>query len=396
MNEQLKQLKKRLKQENQLDDGTENKTERADALAETGERETESAIDHERKVILSTGKRFVRPLTVNPQRALKVTGIIVAGLVIAVIAGFAVWIYGYQGENDTVYQASQVIPYPAACVDGSSQWIPYPALCADGEVIGYDQYLFELRTLKQRQRNPIGGGEGVDFTTEKGQKQLENLRTLALGRAQQKSIVRQIAEEQNVELTKEEVEQKISQFKQRGGGEQQLKDSLQQVYGWSLDDFRSEVRSQMLQQDIIRQRAKNIQQKAQSDEANFGQLVKKHSSDQSGRDGGDVGYITKDSQFPAEFKQVALGLEKGEVSDLVQTQSGFHILKATDKHPDKGTRISHILVATTQLQREATQRLQKAERKSYIDVPIDSETINGQTPASNPGGDNSGQGAQQN
>ncbi len=385
MNEQLKQLKKRLKRENRLNNRDGDTSDQTDAFEETQGNGAESAIEHERKAILSAGKRFVRPLTTNPQRALKVTVLIVIGLIIAVLVGFAVWIYQYQGENDTVYQASQIIPYPAACVDGSSQWLPYPNPCAGGELIEYDQYLFELRTLKQRQKNPIGGGEGVDFSTEEGQKQLENLRALALGRAQQKAIVRQIAEERNVELPDNRVQQQIDQFKQRGGGEQQLSDSLQQVYGWSLDDFRSEVRSQLLQQEIMRQRAEDVLQKAKSGDVDFAELAKQHAS---GQNSGDVGYVTQESQFSPEFKRVALGLQEGEISSLVQTQSGFHIMKATDKHPDKGTRISHILVNSTKLQQQTSQRLQNTNRQSYIGVPIDTSSVD--VPSDLSGGQQSG------
>jgi uncharacterized membrane protein len=378
MNEQLKQLKKRLKRENQLPGSDNSQESRADAFGQSSGGTSGSAIDHERKAVLSAGKRFVRPLTTNPQRAMKVTALVVAGFIVAILAGFAVWIYQYQGDNDTVYQASQIVPYPAACVGGSPQWVPYPHPCAGGELIEYDQYLLELRTLKQRERDPVGGGEGVDFTTQEGKKRLENLRLMALQRAQHKTIIRQIAEERNVDVPEGRVREKIAQFKKNSGGEQQLTESLRQVYGWDMDDFRAEVRSQLLRQAIMRQRGTEILQKAKSEDTDFQELARKHAT---GDKQGDVGYVTQDSQFSPEFKRVALSLDEGEISSLVQTESKFHIMKATDKHPVKGTRISHILIDNTKLRRQTSRRLQNTERRSYIGVPLQSKQQNGQAEA---------------
>lgn len=376
MNKQLRQLKQRLKNENQLDEA--GNTEEADALADTKKGASEGAIESERKKILSTGKRFVRPLTMNPQRALKITGLIIAGLIIVITAAFAVLIYRYQSDSDMVYRASQIIPYPAACIGGSSQVLPYPSLCAGGEHIGYDDYLFELRTLKQYSQNPIGGGEGADFTTEEGEKQLESLRVSALSRVQQKAVVQQLADENGVNVPQEKVQERVDRFIKSEGGEEQLEDSLGEYYGWSIGDFKSEIRSQMLQQAIVRQKANQVLQKARAGNTDFAALAKKHSTDGSSQEGGDVGFVTNDSQFVDEFEKAALNLEKGEISGLVQTKFGFHILKATDKHPEKGTRISHILIDNSKLRNKMQNRLENSEKKSYIGVPIDIQNAQSQ------------------
>lgn len=50
-----------------------------------------------------------------------------------------------------------------------------------------------------------------------------------------------------------------------------------------------------------------------------------------GRQGGDLGFRDREAPLPEEFKQAAFALNAGEVSDIVQTQYGFHIIKATDR-----------------------------------------------------------------
>jgi peptidyl-prolyl cis-trans isomerase C len=64
--------------------------------------------------------------------------------------------------------------------------------------------------------------------------------------------------------------------------------------------------------------------------ADFAALAKEKSKDPGAAEGGDLGYFTKEQMVP-EFAEVAFKLDKGQLSDPVKTQFGWHIIKVEDK-----------------------------------------------------------------
>jgi peptidyl-prolyl cis-trans isomerase D len=65
--------------------------------------------------------------------------------------------------------------------------------------------------------------------------------------------------------------------------------------------------------------------------ANFEDLAKKYSDDPGSKPkGGDLGWLVHGQTVP-EFDKVAFNTPKGEISDLIKTQYGFHIIKVLDK-----------------------------------------------------------------
>jgi peptidyl-prolyl cis-trans isomerase C len=64
--------------------------------------------------------------------------------------------------------------------------------------------------------------------------------------------------------------------------------------------------------------------------ADFAELAKAKSKDPGSADGGDLGYFTKDQMVP-EFSEVAFKLDKGQLSDPVKSQFGWHVIKVEDQ-----------------------------------------------------------------
>ena len=69
--------------------------------------------------------------------------------------------------------------------------------------------------------------------------------------------------------------------------------------------------------------------------ADFAQLAKEHSIDKSNADkGGDLGFFGKGRMVP-EFEEAAFALQKkGDLSDVVQTQFGYHLIQLEGRRPE--------------------------------------------------------------
>jgi peptidyl-prolyl cis-trans isomerase D len=69
----------------------------------------------------------------------------------------------------------------------------------------------------------------------------------------------------------------------------------------------------------------------------FTELARKYSNDPTvNENGGDLGFFPRNRMAP-EFSEAAFNLKPGEISDLVRTPYGFHIIKVEEVRPEKNT-----------------------------------------------------------
>lgn len=66
------------------------------------------------------------------------------------------------------------------------------------------------------------------------------------------------------------------------------------------------------------------------DGGDFGELAAEYSMDGSAQNEGNLGYFSA-GDMVAEFEDAAYGMEVGDISDPVQSQHGFHIIKVNDR-----------------------------------------------------------------
>lgn len=95
----------------------------------------------------------------------------------------------------------------------------------------------------------------------------------------------------------------------------------------------------------------------------FARLARQYSQDASAERGGDLGFFPR-GQMVGPFEDAAFALAPGQVSDLVETQFGFHIIKATEKRP---ARVVPFVEAAAQIQEFLEQQQRQEMSKALVD-----------------------------
>ena len=98
-----------------------------------------------------------------------------------------------------------------------------------------------------------------------------------------------------------------------------------------------------VEREKARSQLEELRRKIVEEEADFAELAKKFSDDPgSGRAGGELGW-TKRGAFVPEFEAAAYILEKEEISPLVESEFGFHIIQLLDRRGNS-IKTRHILI----------------------------------------------------
>ncbi len=268
---------------------------------------TESIAEH-REEVLSGARKYIYPLQHSKHRIVVITSIIsvIAILAFAVYCGLA--LYKFYQYNTFLYRVTQVVPLPIART-GST-------------FIDYENYLFELRRYvhyyQTQQRNLFGG-----------EAQVNNYRKQALEKVISNTYVKQLAKKHNVNVSDREVDQRLVIVREQnrlGANNKVFADVLRDYWGWSVADFKRDLKDYMLAEKLEALLDKEAQAKAKAvlDQlqtgADFTVVAKQLSEDSTTRDnGGDYGFaVTKTNpNVPPEVVDQLFKIKPGEHSGIL-------------------------------------------------------------------------------
>ncbi len=109
----------------------------------------------------------------------------------------------------------------------------------------------------------------------------------------------------------------------------------------------------------VRRKIESLRTDAVNGTKSFDDLARDHSEDLSAKDGGDLGWFSRGIMDPA-FERVAFGLATGKVSDVFQTQFGFHVVRVVARREapiDNPARVKRLI----QMELELDNRVQGYE-----------------------------------
>ncbi|WP_315970101.1 foldase protein PrsA [Bacillus tuaregi] len=183
-------------------------------------------------------------------------------------------------------------------------------------------------------------------------------------------IVEQEAEKENITISEEEIEKEMQTYIDANGGEEAFNNAIEQS-GVTKKDIEKEIINylsivKLLESNIEitdeeietyfeenkesynepeqveashilvvdETTANEVKEKLTAGE-DFAELAKEYSTDASNAEnGGELGFFSRGEMAEA-FEETAFSMNKGDISDPVQTDFGFHILKVTDKKEAK-------------------------------------------------------------
>ncbi|WIV13040.1 peptidylprolyl isomerase [Proteiniborus sp. MB09-C3] len=232
----------------------------------------------------------------------------------------------------------------------------------NGKIISKSEFGINFDINKKMYENQLGSdimskdmGKGKTFEEELKQVVLDNLIV--------ENVILQDAEKQKITVKDKEVDEAIDQFIVSVGGKEKLKEFLKQN-SMTEDYMEKRMRTEMIidkyrnhffesiisDEDVKKQyeenkdsyvsiRASHILVKTEK-EANdilkrinsgesFEELTKLSTEPGAEARKGDLGYFTKGKMVP-EFEKAVFELKPGEISDVVKTEFGYHIIKLTD------------------------------------------------------------------
>jgi peptidyl-prolyl cis-trans isomerase C len=108
-----------------------------------------------------------------------------------------------------------------------------------------------------------------------------------------------------------------------------------------------------------RQKIEAVQERLRADE-DFAELARELSEGPSAAQGGDLGFFDR-RQMVKPFADAAFALKPGEVSDVVQTRFGYHLIKVVDRKPE-----SKLAYDEIRERLEESLKQQKAEKQLAV------------------------------
>ncbi len=121
-----------------------------------------------------------------------------------------------------------------------------------------------------------------------------------------------------------------------------------------------------------RKKIEDIRQKLQKGE-DFAALAKEFSQGPSSAKGGDLGYFRR-GQMAKPFEDAAFALMPGEVSDVVETKFGYHLIKVIEKKPETTIALEGIrevlgrYLTQEKVQKEVSLYVQKLKENAKVEV----------------------------
>jgi len=282
---------------------------------------TNETIAEHRENVLSGARKYIYPLAHSKHRIVVITSVLVATAIVGLFVYCGLGLYKFYQYNTFLYRIAQVVPFPIAKADGS--------------YVNYENYLFELR----HRVHYFETQQQANFNDPANHQQLLNFRKDSLNEVINAAYVKKLAAANHVSVSDQEVNNRINEVRDQnrlGSNNKVFADVLSSYWGWSINDFKRSLKSEILSEKVVAsldaqdtKRADDILAQLKGG-ADFAALAKLASDDQVTKaNGGDYGFgITKTNpNVPPQIIDALFKMKPGQISDVINTGSTLEIVK---------------------------------------------------------------------
>ena len=170
-------------------------------------------------------------------------------------------------------------------------------------------------------------------------------------------LIEQAAAKEGVTVSEDQVQTAITRDIEENGGQAKF-DAWLQSNNWTYDEYKVRQRSMMISSQMFEKITGNVPTEAEqvrashilvNDEAqardllaqlqggaDFADLAREHSLDPSTKDkGGDLGFFPRSTLVVPEVENVAFALSVGQISDVIHSPMGYHIVQVVERVQEK-------------------------------------------------------------
>jgi len=285
---------------------------------------TNETVAEHREEVLSSARKYIYPLSHSKRRIITITSSL---LVLALIVFFtycSLALYKFKSTSTFIYGVTQVIPFPVAKAGHS--WV------------SYESYLFELRHSMHYYQTQ----QKEDFSTKYGKVHLAKLEQDSLNQVIEDAYVKQLAAKNHVSVSNTEVNNQVALLRTEnrlGSSDEVFRNVLSEFWGWTVDDFRRELKQQLLAQAVVAKLDTSTQARAQGALSqlqaggDFAAVAKQVSDDPGTKaNGGNYGIAISHTNrdVPIQVINELFKLKTGETSGIIGTGYSLEIVKVLD------------------------------------------------------------------
>ena len=223
-----------------------------------------------------------------------------------------------------------------------TKFIPYPGFIINHKIVLLKDFQNDLVAVEKNIKR-----QDLPYTAT-------DVKNNAFKTLVQREVIFNLAKQQNLIANDTEINQQLDPFIEAQGGEEKTESLVKDLYGWNIRILKEKIIKVLLLTQKLSANLKNINGDVQkrdqlkqlkeilnAEPAKFSELAEQLNEDSSKFTNGDLGWFKLGETVP-EFEIAVLNLEPGEISDVIETAYGYHLIKLEEEKTENQEMTFHV------------------------------------------------------